>query len=122
MSEHTEQCLLFRWAKLHQKKYPCLEFMFSTLNGVKLPIGLARKAKVSGNKSGVPDVILPYPSRNYHGLYIELKYGRNKPTDNQVKFINHLNNNGYLAKVAYGSKEAIAIIREYLDGSLPKAN
>lgn len=114
LSEHQEQCLIIKWASFSKVKHPCLEFLFSTLNGVKLTMGQARKAKVSGNKSGVPDLILPYPSNGFHGLYIELKVGYNKPSPNQKKYIKFLNKVGYRAEVAYGSNEAINIIEDYL--------
>jgi hypothetical protein len=90
--------------------------MFSTLNGVRLKIGQARRAKESGNKRGVPDVILPFPCNGYSGLFIELKVGKNKPTPDQIKYMSYLNDVGYLAKVAYGSKEAIGIIEGYIRG------
>ena len=33
-----------------------------------------------GVKAGVPDLCLPVPMNGYAGLYIEMKYGSNKPT------------------------------------------
>lgn len=114
MSEYNEQCKVFEWASYHTKKYPFLSFMFSTLNGVPLTIIQGRKAKKSGNKKGVPDIILPYPSQGYHGLFIELKFGKNRPTKYQKEYIEYLNAHNYKAVVSYGAKEAIREIREYI--------
>lgn len=112
--EHNEQVVIFKWAKLHERKWPCLKYMFSTLNGVRLPIGLAKKAKASGNKRGVPDMCLPYPSNGYHGLYIELKVGYNSPSKEQNEYLKFLRENGYKALVCYGAEAAIEVIKEYM--------
>lgn len=118
MSEHQEQCLVFQWARYHTSIYPCLAFMYGTLNGVKLTIGQATKAKKGGNKAGVPDIVLPYPTGKYHGLYIELKVGKNKPSKEQKEYIKYLRSVGYCAEVAYGSKEAIIFIEDYVRNKL----
>ena len=117
MSEHIEQCTVFTWATLYEPKYPCLKYMFSTLNGIRLTIGSAVKAKKSGNKKGVPDIVLPKPMNNYHGLYIELKVGKNKTSEDQNDFIEYLRIEGYKVEVAYGSIEAIDFIKDYLEGN-----
>jgi hypothetical protein len=115
LSEHQEQVLIFKWAKLHENKWPCLKFMFGTLNGVRLNIGQAKKAKQSGNKRGVPDIILPYPNHGYHGLYIELKIKGNYATKEQKEYASYLNKNGYKAEVVYGHENAIGLLKEYLN-------
>lgn len=115
MSEHDEQVTIFQWAELSIKKYPCLKFMYSTLNGVRLSIGSAVKAKKSGSKRGVPDIVLPYPSGNYHGLYVELKVDKNRATKEQKEYVEYLNSVGYRAEVVYGSNNAIRLIKGYLE-------
>jgi len=91
-----------------------LKYMFATLNGVKLHMGQAKKAKASGNKRGVPDIILPYNNGKYSGLFIELKVGKNKPTKEQKDYINFLRQNNYYADVRYGSQEAVDLIVDYI--------
>lgn len=113
-SEHDEQVTIFSWAALQEKRYPQLKFMFSTLNGVRLTIGQARKAKSSGNKRGVPDIVLPVKNDSYNGLWIELKVGKNRPSKEQKEYISFLNNQGYYAKVVYGASSAIKLIIKYL--------
>lgn len=116
MSEHQEQCIVFQWAEMQERKYPCLKYMYGTLNGVKLTIGQATKAKRGGNKKGVPDLVLPYPSDGFHGLYVELKVGKNTASKEQKEYIEYLNSVGYFATVCHGSKEAIQTIRNYVSG------
>lgn len=52
-----------------------------------------------GLKSGVPDLCLPVARSGYHGLYIELKAGKNKPTDNQLAWLEVLEAQGYKTAV-----------------------
>ena len=118
MSEHSEQCIIFKWKKFNEARYPSLKFLFSSLNGVRLTIGQAKKAKESGNLSGVPDVLLLHPNDKYHGLAIELKIKGNYASKTQKEFISNLNKNGYYAQVCYGSKEAIETIEKYLKNQL----
>ena len=73
----------------------------------------AANLKRQGVKAGVPDLCVPVALHGYHGLYIEMKYGKNKPTDDQKKWIEILNKNGYLAKVCWGADEAIKLIDWY---------
>ena len=118
ISEYSEQCVVFQWVKLHKKKYPELKWLFSTLNGVKLNIGQAVKAKKSGMKAGVSDIILPAKNNKYSGLFIELKVGKNKPSKEQLEFIEFTRSQGFYSQVSYGSVEAIDLIVDYLEGNL----
>jgi hypothetical protein len=79
-SEHDEQVNLFHWADIMSPQYPELALLHAIPNGGKRNINVARKLKEEGQKAGVPDICLPVPRGEYHGLYIEMKYGRNKPT------------------------------------------
>ena len=115
-TEYQEQCTIFEWCELMSAKYPMLKYCHSSLNGVKLTIGQAHKAKLSGMKKGVPDIFLPYNNGEYTGLFIELKrvkQGVVKPE--QKDFIAYLNSQGYKAVVCKGSTDAILTLKEYLD-------
>lgn len=117
-SEHQEQCEIFKWAKLMEGKYPELKYMFGTLNGVKLTIGQATKAKRGGNKKGVCDIVWPYSNGKYSGLFIELKVGKNTASKEQRDFIKFTRDQGYYSDVRYGSKEAIDLIIDYIEGHI----
>ncbi len=68
-----------------------------------------------GLRAGVPDLMLPVPSGQFHGLWIELKCGRNKPTRPQLEWIRRLSIQGYKCAVVWDSVEDVmAIIDEYL--------
>lgn len=112
--EAIEQIKLFQICSF----IPECKFMFAVPNGGSRNKIEAYNLKRQGLKSGVPDIILPVAKGNYHGLFIELKYGKNKTTDNQVKYIDYLNKNGYLAVVCYGCDQAFDTIKKYLKGAL----
>lgn len=86
-----------------------------------IPNGGGRSAKEayfmkrSGLKAGVPDLCVPVAKKGFHGLYIEMKHGKNKPTDKQKAWIELLNKNGYLAEVCYGAKEAMKLLEWYFE-------
>ena len=84
-NEYLEQCAVFEWSALQSKKYPELALLFAVPNGLKLPIGLAVKAKRQGVKSGVPDMILPVARMKFHGLFIEMKIKGGKVSDTQLQ-------------------------------------
>lgn len=114
MIEYDEQCQVFEWSKYEANKHPCLKFMYSTLNGVRLTIGQAMKARRSGNKRGVPDIVLPFNNGNYSGLYIELKTIKGYASKEQKEYIKFLSENNYKAIICRGANEAIDAISEYL--------
>lgn len=113
--EENEQIALFRWAAYEQAVYPELEYMFHIPNGGVRNKVTGGKLKAAGVKAGVPDICLPLPCKRYAGLYIELKAGKNKPQPNQLRWLDALNRNGYLAVVCYGCEEAIKTIVEYIN-------
>ena len=116
LNEYEEQCIIFEWAKINEKKYNCLKYMFSTLNGVRLTIGQAKKAKKSGNKKGVPDIILPYNNGSRSGLYIELKTMTGNASREQKDYIEYLKSQNYHAEIVSGHKKSIELIEEYING------
>ena len=117
-SEHEEQTAIFEWAKYMQGKYPQLSFMFSTLNGIRLTIGQAKKAKRAGNKKGISDICFPWNNGKYAGLWIELKASKGRPTKEQKEFIEFMNQQGHYAEVVVGSLKSIELIKKYLNNQL----
>ena len=118
--ETTEQISLFNWAERNAHVLPCLSLMYHVPNEGKRTNGAVLKAM--GLKTGVPDVVLPVASHNFHGLYLEMKYGNNKPTKAQEEYMAMLNAQGYKTAVCYGAEEAGEEILAYLTelGRMPK--
>lgn len=111
-SETTEQIQLFAWARNAESILPELKLLYHVPNEGKRTNGAVLKA--AGLKSGVPDICLPVARNGFHGLYIELKFGTNKPTKAQRDFMELLKAQGYAAAVCYGAQEAGDTILEYL--------
>ena len=67
-----------------------------------------------GVKSGVPDLFLPYPVGDVHGLWIELKADKGRVMGSQREWIEYLRSQGYAAYVCRGAEQAINCIQLYL--------
>jgi len=114
MSEHLEQKNLFYWAALQEARHPQLGLMFAVPNGGLRNMLVAKKLKAEGVKSGVPDIFLLAPVDPYHGLVIEMKFGKNKATEKQIEWLNKLQCEGYYTTICYSWIEARDIICKYL--------
>jgi len=73
--------------------------------------------KKIGLKAGTSDYFLTIPTKDFHGLWIEMKRKNSKSSlirESQIRFIDDQIKMGYQAKIAYGADHAIKIVREYL--------
>ena len=124
MSEHDDQTRVFNWARSMAVICPELLLLFAIPNGAKLPWITDRKGrrfspeanrlKDEGMKPGVPDFCLPVARKGFHGLFIELKFGRNKPSEQQIWWMDQLSTQGYLATACWGADQAIMTLQEYV--------
>ena len=114
MSEHDEQYKLFSLTRYR----PELRWMFAIPNGGYRTKATAGKMAAEGLKAGIWDIFVPIPSGGYHGLFIEMKFGKNKLTELQREFGKFATGQGYLCKVAYSAEQAIEIIDEYLENEV----
>ena len=115
--ESEEQEALFKWAEAMSGKYPCLRLMYHVPNGGHRSAAVAGKLKAEGVKAGVPDICLPSARGGYHGLYIELKAGKNTATKEQKEWLSALSEEGYKAVVCRGWVNAAEEIKKYLEES-----
>ncbi len=113
-TEDEEQIWLFSWAELNMGRFPELKLMHHIPNGGKRSKSEASRFRAMGVKAGVSDIFLPVSRGGYHGLYIELKAKDGRPTKEQKDFIAAVEQEGYLAVVAYGGEEAAKIIEGYM--------
>jgi hypothetical protein len=115
-TEHDEQAALFDWAQAHEAQYPPLKYFHAIPNGGYRAKYTAVKLKREGVKRGAPDTCLPYPTGQFHGLYIEMKTDSGRPTPEQKEWIAYLTEVGYRAVVCHGWEEAKNEIIQYLEG------
>lgn len=124
MSEHEEQVFVFEWAKMMEAQHPELALLHAIPNGAKT--GYIKDKKTGrtyspekmrlnreGQKKGVPDICWPVARHNFHGLYIEMKHGKNKPTPEQEWWLDRLAEQGYLAVACWEAQDTIDTICEY---------
>jgi len=76
----------------------------------------AARLRLEGVKPGWPDILIAWPTKAYHGLFIELKAPKGRPTKLQIQKIKDLNEKGYCAGVCYGWEEAATVTSAYLYG------
>lgn len=115
MTEYQHQKTVFEWTRFVRGQYPELKFLFHIKN--EITGGTARQAaidKVQGVKKGVPDLFLPVARGNYHGLFIEMKTEKGKPTNEQKWWIEELNKQNYFAEVCHGWESAVRVLEWYL--------
>lgn len=114
-TEHQIQKALMDWTEWESSKYPELKLLFAVPNGGVRHIGTAQKLKREGVKSGVPDLFLPVPKGDYHGLFLELKRKGGRLSAEQRDWLGNLQAQGYKAACAFGLESAINIIKTYLE-------
>jgi hypothetical protein len=124
MSEHAEQTTIIHWARRWEALYPELRLLFAIPNGAALTWHADRrgrryspqaaKLKAEGLRRGIPDLFLPVARQGFHGMFVELKVGRNKPTQAQAQVVDALAEQGYYAAVCWGAEEAIRELKAYL--------
>ena len=118
--EDDHQEALFRWASVMANSGYPTRLMFAIPNGGYRRPREAARMKLAGVKSGVPDILLPVPRGEFHGLFIELKRpivkGEAKPvvSPEQKHWLKELDAQGYMATVCYGWIEAKEVIESYL--------
>lgn len=80
--------------------------------------------KAEGVRQGVADCFLPWPSGEWHGLYIEMKKPTERPksetakggvSDEQRSFGEYAKRVGYGWAVCYGWEHAVTTLRSYIE-------
>lgn len=114
-SEHAEQVAVIEWARLNAGRWPELAWLYANPNGAALPkrqdrfgrwyTPQARKLLAEGMLPGVSDLFLPAARGGYHGLYVEMKYGKNTVTPEQRDFLDAMTAFGYQAVAAWGADQ-----------------
>ena len=114
-SEDTEQINVIQWANWNINKYPELKWLHHCPNGGSRNRNEAVKFKQMGVKAGVADLCLPYPKGIYCGLYIEMKFGKNRQQESQKEFLKDMAAAGHFVTTCYSAEDAIKVIEMYLN-------
>jgi hypothetical protein len=107
------QCALMSWL---EAKHPTIkDLTFASAGGMWTSIRQASLMKSSGYKRGTPDLFIAIPQRGAHGLFIELKTEKGRPSKEQKEVCKALNNVGYEAYICRGWQPAIDTIEKYCE-------
>ena len=111
MSEYEMQQEVVRLAAEAALHIPEYGLLFAVPNG-QYRRGQRPEA---GMRAGVPDLCLPAARGGYHGMFIELKVGRNKTSASQRAWLDALRDQGYYCIVVYDDPtEVITKMLDYL--------
>lgn len=110
--EHYLQVAIFDWLqRVHPDIY---DRTHATPNGGKRAKKTAFTMKAEGQKKGYPDLSIDKACGVFHGFRMEVKYGNNKPTAEQLVWKVRLEEEGYKFVVVWSLEEAIREITEYI--------
>ena len=111
--EHNLQVNCVKWFRLQYPIYKNL--LWATPNGGTRNVREAVSLKKEGVLSGVADLSLMMPKGRYHGYFIELKVGKNKQSENQIKFQKAVQKAGYKYEVIYTFERFVNRVNEYIN-------
>lgn len=126
-----EEALQLAVCRSIRNEFPNLNFHGDYAAGMMLSYNQARVRRAMQSGRGWSDIFIPYPSRGYHGLFIELKkegtviYATRGPrkgklvANEQIQieaaFLAEMNKLEYFARFACGHDKTMALIRWYME-------
>lgn len=124
VTEHSHQAAFFCWLRNNKHLQPGFEFAYAVPNGGRRDKREAARFKAEGVKPGVPDVVIPIPCGQQHGLYIEFKKPSLQKTmkgtvtdPDQIKYRDYLISQNYSHFVAFHYLQAVEHTIKYLSQS-----
>jgi hypothetical protein len=115
-SENEIQASFFYFCDVWLNKYPELELLHSIPNGSHKSRSAQKIHKMTGLKSGVPDVCLPVARCGFNGFYIEFKSAKGRLSLTQKWWHQKLADQGYLVTTCHSVEDAINITLAYVSG------
>ncbi len=118
-TESQEQRALVKWIKT-QRIFD--DLLIKLNNEGKRTDAQGWNLKLLGMSPGASDLFLAYPTRKFHGLWLEVKQNRQytpsemaKPSwQAQIKFLERMNSVGFAGHFCYGWEHGKRIIENYL--------
>jgi len=114
MPQHHEdnlQAAAVRWFRLQHPN----RVIFAVPNGGRRNPREAARLRMQGVLAGVSDLCIAEPFNGFHGAFVEMKFGKNKTTDAQDKFMQQMRDRGYFTGVCYSVGDFIETIRAYFE-------
>lgn len=113
--EAQEQRDFFNRVRSLEVLYPELQMVRSDNAGMRTDKRTAAMAQAAGLRAGYPDIDVPLARKGHYGLHIEMKAGKNKPTQQQRWWLDRLVEEGRYCCVCYSAQEAWDVLCWYLD-------
>ena len=116
-SEDQEQIRLFNWIYLKEKEDPRYKMIMHVPNQGSAGFGgmlRSKKMKAMGARKGWFDIFVCLPKGPFHGLFIELKALKGRPSKEQIDWQKMYEQHGYCAVFCYGGREALEKIQAWL--------
>jgi hypothetical protein len=114
MSESKLQQACVRWFRY---QYPDI-LIFAIPNGGQRNKVTASILKAEGVLAGVPDLFIANPNATHSGLFIEMKFGNNKPTQLQRETMTKLQDSGYDAVVCCSFDGFVEAVENYINNKM----
>ena len=106
--ESLEQQLIVNWIR-QKTTLPVIKID----NEGKRTRYMGALAKRQGLCPGASDLFIPRATKDYHGLWIEVKSEKGRLSPAQIKFATDMINEGYQAVTVWNSEAAIEIIKSH---------
>ena len=111
-SEEQTQIALVKWFELqHPAAAPWLHH--SPGGGLRNKV-VAGKMKAMGTRRGFPDLTLWVRRGGFHGLAVELKAGKGRPTPEQLAWLDQMSECGWCAALCTGFDAARDTLNAYM--------
>jgi hypothetical protein len=122
--EAREQAILVQdFAKLHPR---CVQHLFHIPNGGLRPKKVnsngrtycpeGKKLLAMGAVKGASDLCLAIPIGDWHGMYLEMKWGKGTVSTDQDAFLRSRALHNYAVAVAWSAKEGLEKLQTYMRG------
>jgi hypothetical protein len=114
LSESESQAIVVAWAatmSLYDKRFVML---IAIPNGARTSWTQAKKLKREGMRAGVPDLFLAIKTKEFGGLWIEMKTETGRVSEAQAQWHKDLAACGYKVEVCRSAESAMYEIAEYL--------
>lgn len=109
--EHWDQV---RYFDLFHRQHPDIyDLLHATPNGGARSEKVGFDMKAEGQKKGYPDVTLDAARGIYHGLRLELKYGKGRASPEQLEWQRRLREQGYCAEIVIGWEMMVKMTLRY---------
>lgn len=109
-NERQEQIKIFDWLSIT----PYRKHVFAIPNEGRRSVTMGALMKKAGLRPGCSDIFVAVARKGYHGLFLELKYGKNTARPSQMAFLVDMALQGYATTVQTGADNAINYIADYL--------